>query len=31
MWYSEIESGRAKVECGRVRWSRVEPGYSVVE
>ena len=26
LWYSEVESGRARVECGRVRWSWVQPG-----
>ena len=31
MWYREVESGQARVECGRVRQSRVEPGQSVVD
>ena len=31
MWKSEVASGRARVDCGRVRYSRVEPEYSVVE
>ena len=31
VWYSEEDSGRPRVECGRVRWIQVEPGYSVVE
>ena len=31
MWRSEVESGRERVECGRVWYSRVEPGKSVVE
>ena len=26
VWYSEVESRLARVECGRVRYSRVEQG-----
>ena len=31
MWWSEVELGRDRVECGRVKKSRDERGWSVVE